>query len=113
MSTVRVFLLLALLGVLVWAPVAWAQEGSPDHGHEHGASEAGACEHDHGASESEGHGDGEDTHSHLPLQLYAIKAYFEAPWRDPTQPGRLALQAGFLALVDAALLAWLWRRWWR
>ncbi len=93
------------------------------HEHEHGqeAPEAGEHEHEHGHEAKEAgehghdhvHGEGEDEHSHLPIQMYAIKAYFQAPWRDSTQPGRIALQAGLLALVDAALLAWLWRRWWR
>lgn len=103
------------------------------HGHEHGheAPEAGGHEHGHEAPEAGGHehgqeapeagghghghvhGEGEDEHTHLPIQMYAIKAYFEAPWRDATQPVRIAWQAGLLALVDAALLAWLWRRWWR
>lgn len=91
------------------------------HGHEHGheAPEAGGHEHGQEAPEAGGHGhghvhgEGEDEHTHLPIQMYAIKAYFEAPWRDATQPVRIAWQAGLLALVDAALLAWLWRRWWR
>jgi hypothetical protein len=132
----RVVLLLVLLGTL--AAVALAQGGTPEaggHGHEHGqeAPEAGMHGHEHGheapeagghehgqeAPEAGGHGhghvhgEGEDEHTHLPIQMYAIKAYFEAPWRDATQPVRIAWQAGLLALVDAALLAWLWRRWWR
>lgn len=136
MRALRVVLLLVLLGTL--AAVALAQGGTPEaggHGHEHGqeAPEAGMHGHEHGheapeagghehgqeAPEAGGHGhghvhgEGEDEHTHLPIQMYAIKAYFEAPWRDATQPVRIAWQAGLLALVDAALLAWLWRRWWR
>ena len=136
MRALRVVLLLVLLGTL--PAVALAQGGTPEaggHGHEHGqeAPEAGMQGHEHGheapeagghehgqeAPEAGGHGhghvhgEGEDEHTHLPIQMYAIKAYFEAPWRDATQPVRIAWQAGLLALVDAALLAWLWRRWWR
>ena len=136
MRALRVVLLLVLLGTL--PAVALAQGGTPEaggHGHEHGqeAPEAGMHGHEHGheapeagghehgqeAPEAGGHGhghvhgEGEDEHTHLPIQMYAIKAYFEAPWRDATQPVRIAWQAGLLALVDAALLAWLWRRWWR
>jgi len=98
-----------LLGMLAVVPVALAQGESPAHQHEHGSEvgEAGQHEHEHGEGEAD------DDHAHLPIQMYAIKAYFEAPWGDPTQPGRIAWQAGLLALVDAALLAWLWRRWWR
>ena len=122
MRALRVVLLLLLLGTL--AAVALAQGGAPvvgGHEHEHGheAPDAGVHEHGHETPEAGGHGhghvhgEGEDEHTHLPIQMYAIKAYFEAPWRDATQPVRIAWQAGLLALVDAALLAWLWRRWWR
>jgi len=102
----RVVLMALLLGMLAVVPVALAQGESQ---HEHGSEvrEAGQHEHEHGEGEAD------DDHAHLPIQMYAIKAYFEAPWGDPTQPGRIAWQAGLLALVDAALLAWLWRRWWR
>ena len=136
MRALRVVLLLVLLGTL--PAVALAQGGTPEagghehehdheatgvggHEHEHGheAPDAGVHEHGHETPEAGGHGhghvhgEGEDEHTHLPIQMYAIKAYFEAPWRDATQPVRIAWQAGLLALVDAALLAWLWRRWWR
>lgn len=138
MRALRVVLLLLLLGTL--AAVALAQGGAPEvggHEHEHGheatgvgghehehdheATGVGGHEHEHGHETPEAgghghghvHGEGEDEHTHLPIQMYAIKAYFEAPWRDATQPVRIAWQAGLLALVDAALLAWLWRRWWR
>jgi len=93
--------------------------GGHEHEHGHEAPDAGVHEHGHETPEAGGHGhghvhgEGEDEHTHLPIQMYAIKAYFEAPWRDATQPVRIAWQAGLLALVDAALLAWLWRRWWR
>ena len=127
MRTLRVVLVLLLLGTL--AAVVLAQGGAPRH--EHGPSESGEHQHEHGHGHDHGHGasepgvhqhehghghvhgEGEDEHTHLPIQMYAIKAYFESPWRDSTQPGRIAWQAGLVALVDAALLAWLWRRWWR
>lgn len=143
MRALRVVLLLLLLGTLAAVALAQggAPRDEHEHGHEapeagvhepgheaheagvhehgHEAPDAGVHEHGHEASEAGGHGhghvhgEGEDEHTHLPIQMYAIKAYFEAPWRDATQPVRIAWQAGLLALVDAALLAWLWRRWWR
>jgi len=129
----RVVLMALLLGMLAVVPVALAQGESPAHQHEHGSEVDETGQHEHGSEVDEAgqhehgsevreagqheheHGEGEadDDHAHLPIQMYAIKAYFEAPWGDPTQPGRIAWQAGLLALVDAALLAWLWRRWWR
>ncbi len=119
-----------LLGVLVLAltlvatgPALLAQEGheGSSEGHE-GSSEGHAAEGQAGqedphAGHAHGHGHGEgqkaDSTSHLPIQLYSIQAYFEAPWRNPKAPREVAVQAGIVLLLDAALVAWLRRRWWR
>lgn len=84
-------LLLALLCALALAGGAWAQE------HEGHAHEEGDLDHE----------------GHLPIQVYYHKAFFESPWRDPGNAWKVAGQAGVVLVLDAALAAWLWRRWWR
>lgn len=66
------------------------------------------------AQDHEGHDHGDEGHEgHLPIQVYYHKAYFESPWRDPDNAWSVAGQAGVVLVLDVALAAWLWRRWWR
>lgn len=66
-----------------------------------------------GGARAQEHDDHDESEGHLPIQVYYHKAYFESPWRDPAAAGRVAAQAGVVLVLDAALAAWLWRRWWR
>ena len=88
-----------VLALAATGPRVSAQPGQedPHAGHQHG----------------HGHGQDADGSSHLPIQLYSIQAYFEAPWRDPRAPASVATQAAIVLLLDGALLIWLRRRWWR
>jgi len=120
LGVVALVLVLAATG-----PRVSAQPGQedPHAGHQHGAGqedphagpEHGAGQEDPHAGHQHGHGHGQDADgsSHLPIQLYSIQAYFEAPWRDPRAPASVATQAAIVLLLDGALLIWLRRRWWR
>ncbi len=99
-----------VLALVAMGPRGAAQPGQevPHAGHGHGAGQE-----DPHAGHGHGAGEDADASSHLPIQLYSIQAYFEAPWRDPQAPASVATQAAIVLLLDAALVAWLRRRWWR
>ena len=136
MRALRVALALALVAVVlaVSAPLV-AQEG-PGQEHVQGAPAGDLDLHEEAPAQGEheahgetpvqgephahkGHADIEgqtvDTvgPGHLPVQVYSIQAFFQAPWRDPKSPALVGRQAAVVLVLDALLLAWLWRKRWR
>lgn len=108
----RLLLALGLLALMLGgAAPAVGQEGGVHA--DPGAAGVETDEHSHGAGDTAQTAQDVEDSGHLPVQAYSLKAYFESPWRDPRSLGRLNAQTGVVLLVDAALLAWLWKRWWR